>query len=172
MIFLIAYHLLIEVINSMFKIYKKIFLHNRTYDDLLDFLKNSFTLYNFVEHEGKIVFKNCGSSFGLYFNSFLLDGEIQQICHKYILCTCSLKPKTKQRLVLLNGFIAFLCLVALTLTPKDFPTLFPVFLLMCMALNLFAYLGLFFSSLVFLYKLKNKLREQSDDGPKPLKKSN
>lgn len=146
----------------MYELRKKIDLQNIHFATLYDLLKNGMSSYNFHKDHDRIFFEYIDHSFGLYFNSFLLDGEMKQITEKNFLCRCSLKSKTKKGFYFLNGFIGFFIIIALVITPEITPKLLPIFLLICIALNLFAYIGLLISSMIFWFQL-NKLIDNNQD---------
>lgn len=142
----------------MYELRKKISLQNVLYENLYCLLKNSMPAYNFKKNEAGIVFEYIDHSFGLYFNSFLLNGEIKQISEKTFLCLCSLKPKSKKWFYFLNGIIVFFIIFALFVTPETTPKIIPIFLLIFIVINLFAYIGLLISSMIFWHQLKATIR--------------
>lgn len=134
---------------------KKVFpLQNTTHENLIDVLKENLKNYSFVKTDDTIIFRYCKHSFGLYYNSFLLEGAINFLDNGDILCKCELPKSVKNGFCGLNFVLLLFLLFAIIKTPEVLSVLLNILFLCFVGINIFAYSGLLVSSVIFYNQLK------------------
>ncbi len=141
----------------MYKIRRTFSLKKASHNTLLEVLENNLRNYNFEKKEDTIYFRYCKRSYGIFFNSFLLKGEIDFLNNGDILCQCELFESVKKGFYGLNFVLLLFLLPAIIRTPEILGVLSVTLFLCFIGINLFAYVGLFISSAIFYGQIRKTI---------------